>query len=86
MHTDGCLVSFNVLLNSHADFEGGGTLFEGIEKPVQIQQGDCVIHDAHLRHGGMEVSSGVRMILVGFVDTVDTITKDKIGRSMSRTM
>jgi hypothetical protein len=86
MHTDGCLVSFNVLLNSHADFEGGGTLFEGIEKPVQIQQGDCVIHDAHLRHGGMEVSSGVRMILVGFVDTVDTITKDNIARSMSRTM
>ncbi|KAH8552668.1 hypothetical protein BGW37DRAFT_489817 [Umbelopsis sp. PMI_123] len=83
MHTDGCLISFNILLNSHTDFQGGGTLFEGLDDPVKIKQGDCVIHDAHLRHGGMEVISGVRLILVGFIDTTDTITKDNIGRTMS---
>jgi hypothetical protein len=82
MHTDGCLISFNILLNPHTEFEGGGTLFEGIEDPVQIKQGDCLVHDAHVKHGGMDISRGKRLILVGFVDTVDTIKKDNIGRSM----
>lgn len=82
MHTDGCLISFNILLNPQSEFEGGGTLFEGIDAPVEISQGDCVVHDAHIKHGGMDITRGTRLILVGFVDTVDTITKDKIARSL----
>jgi hypothetical protein len=85
MHTDGCLISFNILLNSRTEFDGGGTVFETLDTPVEIDQGDCVVHDAHIKHGGMDISRGTRLILVGFVDTVDTLKKDAIARSMSLT-
>ncbi|KAG2173174.1 hypothetical protein INT43_004548 [Umbelopsis isabellina] len=82
MHTDGCLISFNVLLNARTEFDGGGTIFETLDAPIEIDQGDCVVHDAHVKHGGMDITRGTRFILVGFVDTVDTLKKDTIARSM----
>lgn len=75
-HTDGCLMSFNVLLSHPNDFDGGGTWFESIDSVVQLAQGDCVYHDARIMHQGIDITRGERYILVGFVDTADTITKD----------
>ena len=75
-HTDGCLMSFNVLLSHPNDFDGGGTWFKSIDSVVQLAQGDCVYHDANIVHQGIDITRGERYILVGFVDTVDTITKD----------
>ncbi|KAI8137469.1 hypothetical protein BJV82DRAFT_646841 [Fennellomyces sp. T-0311] len=77
MHTDGCLVSFNVLISHQDDFRGGGTYFASIDSDVQLEQGDCVFHDARIMHRGIDITQGERYILVGFVDTVDTIIKDK---------
>ncbi|KAI9244127.1 hypothetical protein BDA99DRAFT_544158 [Phascolomyces articulosus] len=77
LHTDGCLMSFNVLISHQDDFQGGGTYFESIDKDVQLVQGDCVFHDARIMHRGIDITQGERYILVGFVDTVDTVIKDK---------
>lgn len=75
-HTDGCLMSFNVLLSDPNEFDGGGTWFESIDSVVQLAQGDCVYHDARIMHQGIDITRGERYILVGFVDTVDTLAKD----------
>ena len=82
IHRDGSVISFNVLLNSEKDFEGGGTFFEadgGSEdnsaemegvygKVYQICRGDVLVHSGKVRHGGYEITHGKRMLLVGFVD------------------
>jgi hypothetical protein len=73
LHRDGCLFSFNVLINEAADFTGGGTVFPALGA-VRAARGDCVIHDAKVLHGGSEVTTGRRVVLVGFVDSVPSET------------
>lgn len=70
LHTDGCLISFNVLLNNHRDFTGGGTYFKHLDKVFMLQQGECLVHDSKLLHAGCDITSGERIILVGFVNTL----------------
>ena len=53
LHRDGSIMSFNILLNSAQDFEGGGTYVEADECAYQIMQGDCFVHSGKLRHGGI---------------------------------
>jgi hypothetical protein len=67
--TDATLLSYNILLNPAAEFEGGGTtfrLFNGAA--VTGEQGDAASHPSKLYHGGGTVRSGARYILVGFVE------------------
>ena len=71
LHRDGSLLSFNILLNSAAAFDGGGTYFELLDTTYRGQQGDAVIHSGRLRHAGAEVTRGERYVLVGFVDVID---------------
>ena len=70
-HTDGSVISFNVLLNPHAEFDGGGTHFTHLGRAVQIEQGGCVVHDGKVEHAGVPISRGKRMLMVGFVETTD---------------
>jgi len=75
-HKDGSVMSFNVLLSEPSDFEGGGTQFypdEDRPDPPQVPtsaQGDMLIHAGRMLHGAAAVTSGVRIVLVGFVDVV----------------
>lgn len=48
LHSDGCLLSFSLLLNHHDAFEGGGTFFKGIGKTFCVEQGGLLMHDAGL--------------------------------------
>eukprot|EP00940_MAST-03C_sp_MAST-3C-sp2_P000509 g509.t1 len=68
VHRDGCVVSFNILLNSADDFEGGGTFIEASRRTYSISKGDCFVHSGKIRHGGAEITKGERYILVGFLD------------------
>ncbi|KAI9228660.1 MAG: hypothetical protein DHS80DRAFT_30578 [Piptocephalis tieghemiana] len=70
IHTDGCLFSFNILLNSLDDFEGGGTYFPDLDRHIQLAPGHALIHDARIRHAGLAVTRGTRIILAGFLDTL----------------
>lgn len=69
LHHDGSLFSFNLLLNHENEFSGGGTYFPELGA-LSVKQGDCVVHDGKALHGGAEVTSGTRLILVGFVQSV----------------
>lgn len=48
IHSDGCLLSFSLLLNHHDAFEGGGTFFKGSGRTFRVEQGGLLIHDAGL--------------------------------------
>ena len=58
LHQDGSLVSFNVLLNPAAEFEGGGTFFEATATTHLIEQGDALFHCGGLRHAAAPITSG----------------------------
>lgn len=73
LHRDGSVLSFNILLNPAAEFTGGGTFFEDSGRTIHITQGDAVVHSGKVRHAGVSVLSGRRMILVGFLDAVDRV-------------
>lgn len=77
VHTDGCLMSFSLLLNHQDLFDGGGTFFKASGDTFHLQQGELLMHDAGLEHAGAEVISGQRIVLVGFVETVDVL-KEKM--------
>lgn len=72
IHRDGALVTFNILLSDPADFEGGGTFVEPLNKVVHLAQGFALLHCGHMRHGGQAISAGRRYLLVGFLDVRDT--------------
>lgn len=48
LHSDGCLLSFSLLLNHHDAFEGGGTFFKGSGETFRAEQGCLLMHDAGL--------------------------------------
>ncbi|ROV88145.1 hypothetical protein VMCG_10419 [Cytospora schulzeri] len=73
IHTDGCLMSFSLLLNHHQSFRGGGTYFKARGETFHLEQGGLLMHDAGLEHAGAEVIRGQRIMLVGFVETVDVL-------------
>ncbi|PVU92488.1 hypothetical protein BB561_003804 [Smittium simulii] len=70
LHSDGCLISFNVLLSSPADFCAGGTFFKSFNKVYHNSKGSALIHDSRLEHSGLAITSGTRLLLVGFLDTI----------------
>jgi hypothetical protein len=90
-HRDGSLLSFTILLNDPAEFQGGGTVFEALrdatsshpvlcvpEGVVRPQRaGDAVLHCGKLLHGGHVVTAGSRTVLVGFVDVVAAFDEDE---------
>ncbi|KAG7393610.1 hypothetical protein PHYPSEUDO_007447 [Phytophthora pseudosyringae] len=73
LHRDGSVLSFNVLLNSADDFTGGGTYFDGTKRTVHIAQGDAAVHSGKVLHAGAPVLTGIRQILVGFLDVADCV-------------
>lgn len=70
-HRDSSVFSFNILLNHHSEFKGGGTYFADQNKTFTKEIGDCVVHSGRVLHMGTPIESGKRYILVGFLDACD---------------
>ena len=82
LHRDGSLFSFSLLLNPPDEFDGGGTFYDALRdvnpsdhdvlyeggaiRPKRA--GDAVLHCGKILHGANVVTSGRRVVLVGFVD------------------
>jgi hypothetical protein len=67
LHKDGSFLSFNILLSSPDEFEGGGTYFDdGLI--MKSEQGDLTIHSSKIKHAGLPITKGTRYLLVGFVN------------------
>ncbi|KAJ4393729.1 hypothetical protein N0V93_002944 [Gnomoniopsis smithogilvyi] len=83
IHSDGCLLSFSILLNHHDAFDGGGTFFKGTGQTFHVEQGGLLMHDAGLEHAGAEVLTGQRIMLVGFLETVDVLKQKLVWEQQS---
>ena len=68
VHVDGSAFSVNLLLSDPADFTGGGTYFEAADSTLLPQRGCALGHSGTVRHGGVPITSGERLLLVGFMD------------------
>jgi hypothetical protein len=64
-HQDGDDFSFVIKLND--DFKGGGTYFLNLKKKINCSLGSAVIFCGKNRHMGLEITSGTRYILAGFL-------------------
>jgi len=76
LHADKSTVSVNIALTNPDEFLGGGTFFPDllssemgpVVKPAAL--GDGIVHFSSRRHAGVSLKSGVRAILVIFIDQV----------------
>ena len=66
MHRDISIVSFNIVLSDASDYEGGGTYFGTSGHVLRLGQGQLIVHSGKLLHAGRVISSGKRLLLVGF--------------------
>ena len=60
-------VTVNVALSSQDDFEGGGTYIQALDKTISLEQGEMLIHLGDLLHSGVEITSGVRNLMIAFL-------------------
>ena len=69
-HKDGTILNAIVLLSEPGrDFKGGGTVFgPPLDRVYHTQQGDCLCSSGQLVHGGADITSGSRYVLVAFID------------------
>jgi hypothetical protein len=63
--TDSSFITFNIMLSSSKDYDGGGTEFnDGVQ--VFLDQGDVLVHSGYVKHSSLEVTKGIQYVLVGF--------------------
>ena len=78
MHRDGPVVTATVALNAPQEYEGGGTLIEALAAAAfRVERGCAVLHPGSVRHGGAELTSGVRYILVCFLFDATVVDHDR---------
>ena len=73
---DGLGLSINLLLSDPADFAGGGTYFEHLNRSLDMPQGHVTFRPGSVRHGGHPVNylkshimPGPSIILTGITKT-----------------
>jgi hypothetical protein len=72
-HIDQSFLTFNICLNDKNDFTGGGTMFEdGLI--METKQGDMIVHCGKIKHKGLDITSGERDVLVGFIEIIITVS------------
>ena len=71
MHRDGTLLNCVILLSDPTDFEGGGTTFAPpLDATYHTGRGDCLCSCGQLLHGAKPVTSGLRYVMIAFIDEV----------------
>ena len=73
-HTDNSEKTFIVALSGEGEYRGGGTVIERLSKktPVNLAQGSCLMFEGgDLRHRGEAITSGRRVLLVGFMELAE---------------
>ena len=58
------------------EYEGGGTYFRCLRKTIKLRQGQVLVHPGELYHKGIDITYGVRVLLVCFTDGMDPRVAD----------
>ena len=84
MHYDGCDITWNAMLAKSTEYEGGGTYIRAIRKTVRLEQGQVLVHPGELYHKGVDITSGVRALIVCFMDGFDPRIVDQSSAQNDR--
>lgn len=57
--------------------KGGGTYFSSLRKTIQLKKGQVLVHPGDLYHRGVDITTGVRMLMVCFMDGLDMNVKER---------
>ncbi|KAL7510479.1 hypothetical protein ACHAXN_007385 [Cyclotella atomus] len=68
MHYDGCDITWQAMLTRNDEYEGGGTYFRCLRKTILLRQGQVLVHPGELYHKGLDITYGIRCLLVCFTD------------------
>jgi len=60
-------VTINALLSATSEFRGGGTYIQMSDETIYLEQGEMLIHLGDLEHAGVDITSGVRRLMVAFL-------------------
>jgi len=77
MHYDGCDITWQAMLTSQDEYEGGGTYIRCIQKTVKLELGQVLVHPGELYHKGVDITHGTRFLLVCFMDGFDPKIMDE---------
>lgn len=77
MHYDGGDFTWNLMLSDSSEYTGGGTYVRCLRKTIKLQQGQCLVHPGELYHKGVDITSGVRDLIVCFMDGFNPGVVDK---------
>jgi predicted 2-oxoglutarate/Fe(II)-dependent dioxygenase YbiX len=60
-----------IMLSDRSEYQGGGTYFRALRKTVKLRKGQILVHPGELYHKGVDITEGVRKMIVCFMDGFD---------------
>lgn len=64
------------MLSDQREYRGGGTFIRCLQHTLKLKKGQVLVHPGNLFHAGIEITEGVRVLLVCFLDGVDPRVTD----------
>eukprot|EP00978_Attheya_sp_CCMP212_P001479 scaffold3126_cov46-Attheya_sp.AAC.4 len=68
LHHDQCDFTANLMMSRSSSYAGGGTYFPDAKQVVRLEYGEFLVHPGRLLHSGVELSQGVRYLMIIFAD------------------
>ncbi len=71
LHHDKSDITMNLMMSRSNTYEGGGTFFPAADENVRLEFGEFILHPGQIVHGGTDISSGSRILMVLFTHIND---------------
>ena len=65
------IYSSSACLTRSDEYQGGGTYIRAIRKTIRLEQGQVLVHPGELYHKGCDITGGIRLLIVCFMDGYD---------------
>ena len=86
LHRDVSVLSFIITLSDPDEYEGGGTFYEHENKIVKANSGALSLHCGKIRHSGIEITSGCRYILIGFLNVRSQYIRERSTHKLTASL
>lgn len=77
LHRDGCDITWQVMLSPQSDYTEGGTYIRALDSIIKLKPGQVLVHPGDLYHKGVDITSGKRTLIVGFMNGFDPKVVDE---------
>lgn len=68
LHHDKCDITINLMMSRSNSYDGGGTYFPDASTNVRLEFGEFLLHPGSCVHGGSNITSGTRYLMVIFAN------------------